>query len=262
MRIRWDPMRTRLAFGAMLFALVVGCGLLSSLHLSAARPGSSVAAAGAGPAAPSGAASAGEAAGVPLGSPPDSLWHESYLLRDITAAGRPDSLALTAVGADIDRLVMTFEVWSGGERIFSDSWPSALYFRYTYPPREGRIELAEQRWREFFADSAFQDASTIESDPPRGMESGGPRHYIAFRLAFEATLDSLLGAGVDPGRARGQARQVGWAMPHDDPRVVGIWDDIRTADPTTFTYFRGGEDTQMIAWSPDERRFFIVYSCC
>ncbi len=197
----------------------------------------------------------------------DSVWHESHVLQDVTADGVADSLALRFVGRDIDALTVSFEIWSGGGRLHSEAWSSRGYFHY--PPRGGlrawtldaKRDKLSQEWSEFFNESAFASASSIP-DRPEGSEPKGPREVISFYLAYDAVLDSLLAQGQDSVLARPAARSAGWAASSDDPRVRDIWAAILRSDPVTFRFHSGGETTSRLSWSPSERRFRRVYSCC
>ena len=44
--------------------------------------------------------------------------------------------------------------------------------------------------------------------------------------------------------------------------VVRGDDPIELRDRLAWRFFQGGENTAGIAWSPTERRFVLVYSCC
>jgi len=192
----------------------------------------------------------------------DSVWHESHVLQDVTADGVADSLALRFVGRDIDALTVSFEIWSGGGRLHSEAWLSFRYFRY--PPRnelrtwtlDAKRDKLSQEWSKFFDESAFASASSIPDRPE------GPREVISFFLAYDAVLDSLLAQGQDSALARPAARSAGWAASSDDPRVREIWAAILRSDPVTFRFHSGNETTKTLSWSPSERRFRRVYSCC
>jgi hypothetical protein len=83
------------------------------------------------------------------------------------------------------------------------------------------------------------------------------RETIAFDVAVDAERRRL---GLTPADTLPTSAAQSPPPVSDTARVRALAAELRAAP--AFRYFAGGEATYAVAWSPRERRFVTVYSCC
>ena len=190
----------------------------------------------------------------------DSIWFRSQFAQiDLTGDGRPDTLILRATGKRIDGLVVDLRIRSRGRLLFRDSWSSASYFQYDAPldsiPDATKREKVLHHLREVLVASAF--APFAPGGEP-GPDIGTMSSYLALQIA----TDSLRRIGVGGDSLLRTSHRVARQMTPDTALLQRAWSALVSRRPRTFTYFSGGESTQVIVWSAVLGRFVTVFACC
>lgn len=160
--------------------------------------------------------------------------------RDLTGDGKPEILRVVGVGRTIDNLDATFTIESEGRTIYRFKLmplTRTVGFdagRHVISAEEHRARLREfGRW--FFADEKFQRPSEF-LDSLRAMA----------RLKVPEVPDVIA-----------RDRQ---ASDTRDGSV--IWQEIRNAPLTIFTFSPGGDAIEAIGWSARAGRFYRLLECC
>ena len=201
--------------------------------------------------APSDSGAAAPAARMPAGI---SIDHERAA--DLTGDGRPERVVVRAYGTSYDSLqVHVGIVDSTGEALYTHTWPSTAYFKYSEAqrtPESDRAEVERQLAR-LVADSAFR---TVRGTDARGratdVDTDAIRHHLA-EMARATRNDSTQASGRPPLTETDPAK-VPAAL------VARVAAEVRTQP--SFTYFAGGEETYTVRWSPSLKRFVRVFACC
>jgi hypothetical protein len=195
-------------------------------------------------------------------------WYHKTLLRDLTGDGVPDTLELVAIGRQPDSLRITFTIKVAGQVVYKDTWNSDSYFQYDDPidsiPRTRVDSVVRTELSDLMRAKEFQPLDRAAfAEPWKPKKSQGdvsdPREGIAFGLRREQYVreHNIQDDSLTVDQYREMIR-----TPIDVGEVRAIAQDILEHDRIAFTYFRGGEANQTIAWSPRRKRFFIIWGCC
>jgi hypothetical protein len=183
---------------------------------------------------------------------------------DLTGDGRPERFLVTAIGPRYDSLEVTLEIRSPEDSLlYSASWESSYYFAL-----DDRSQIADSavvnRVRaqvdSLLADDAFLPGGTELTTDER-LNREGMRDAIRgdvaeemWRRANNIPADSSTPATALPIIDQMERDSV------SDARVESLVAELR--DRPSFRYFAGGEETHVIAWSDEERRFVLIWACC
>jgi hypothetical protein len=187
----------------------------------------------------------------------DTVCFRAERAHDFAGDGRPFTIAVEARGPRHDSLQVVLRIVRGDTVLYRDAWNTVLYGRYDARPvdADSARRRVEQHLARLLADSAFRP--TIEllagaSDRERKL-----RETLAFdvSVAEERRRRRLGPTSRLPESVRQSPRPT-----TDTGRVRALAAELR--DRAAFRYSAGGEATYAVAWSPAERRFVVVYSCC
>lgn len=182
---------------------------------------------------------------------------------DLTADGRPETIAVTARGPAYDSLDIALTIQGPArDTLWHEAWPSLHYFKYDV--REGKADSTVMRIvRDHVAELLARDRFNLEGGLPVLLQRAGDpdaimREAIHYHLA---ELDWRRRAGLAPADVTPPAAfseistdQVAMA------RVDAVLAEVRTRP--SFMYYAGGEATYAIAWSDRENAFVRIHSCC
>lgn len=204
----------------------------------------------------------GSTSGDTLARGADGVWRLRIQRReDLTGDATPEQLTVSATGPAIDSLEVRLEIRAAGDSlVFLARWSSAAYLKYlhgdsvTARMRESEIK---KQLRAVLADSAF---GTGPARTPRADRAAmtAMRDAIEYDLrehgwrSAHAVADT---APLPPAGHEGVERTK--ISPALVDSLVGELSGARS-----FRYFKGGEETYAIAWSPTQHRFVRVFACC
>ncbi len=159
--------------------------------------------------------------------------------RDLTGDGKPEILRVVGVGPTLDMLDTTFTIESAGRTVYRFKLAPLTRTSFDAGRREISAEQHRARLSEFgqwfFAEGKFQ----------------GPAEFVD-RLHVEARLRV---AEIPDVIARDRQ-----AADTRDGSV--IWQEIRKAPVTIFTFSPGGDAIEAIGWSARAGRFYRLLDCC
>jgi hypothetical protein len=198
---------------------------------------------------------------VPIPPPPVpapiAIQHEREF--ELTGDTVPEIVRVMATGNSYDSLNVRLEIrGSDGAALYMARWSSALYFVY-----EDRAQLSDaevlRRVRSHLQrvvhDSAYYDPRTRR---PRPAIFQVDREQIAYSVAERDWRDAhgVADTTAIPPEAHSEID----AAEANADRVSGLVAEL--LGMPAFRYYAGGEANYTIAWSPSERRFFTIWSCC
>lgn len=204
----------------------------------------------------------GSTSGDTLSRGADGVWRLRIQRReDLTGDGTPELLTVSATGPAIDSLDVRLEIRvSGDSLLYLARWSSAAYLKYvhgdsvTAQMRESEIK---KQLRAVLADTAFGIGPGRTPAVDRAAMAA-MRDAITYDLrehdwrSAHAVADT---APLPPAGYQGMERtKVSTALVDS---LVGELSGARS-----FRYFKGGEETYAIAWSPTQHRFVRVFACC
>jgi len=160
--------------------------------------------------------------------------------RDLTGDGTPELLRVVGVGPATGTLEVTFTIESEGRTLYRYELAPlgrTIGFdagRRVLSPRERQTRIREfGKW--FFAESKFQR----------------PEEFV------EALRDNAPGRVAEIPGVIARDRQASETVPGDV-----IWDEIRNAPVTIFTFSPGGDAIVAIGWNERAGRFYRLLECC
>ena len=204
----------------------------------------------------------GTSSGDTLTRGADGIWRMRIARReDLTGDGAAEQLTVSAIGPSVDALDMRLEIRAPSDSLlYLARWNSSAYLKYVHGDSvtpEMRDREIKKQLRAVLADSAF-------SAGPARVPSATPAAAAALRDAIEydlrehdwraahAVADT---SPLPPAGYQGVERtKVSAAL------VDSLVGEIGAA--RSFRYFKGGEETYAIAWSPTQHRFVRVFACC
>jgi hypothetical protein len=204
----------------------------------------------------------GTPSGDTLSRGADGIWRLRIQRReDLTGDGAAEQLTVSAMGPAIDSLDVRLEIRAAGDSLlYLARWSSAAYLKYlhgdsvTAQMRESEIK---KQLRAVLADSAF---GTGPGRAPRGNRAAmtAMRDAIEYDLREHDWRSAHAVADTSPLPTAGyegmERTKVSSALVDS---LVGELSGARS-----FRYFKGGEETYAIAWSPTQHRFVRVFACC
>ena len=192
------------------------------------------------------------------GTPPrDTVCFRDARAFDFAGDGRPFAVEVAARGPRADSMRVELRVTRGDAVLYRDEWHTELYGRYDdrRVGADSARRRAEHHLGRLLADSAFRPAAAFlggASDVDRTL-----RETIAFDLRVAAERRRR---GLPPGAELPVEAAQSPRPSADTARAGALAAELR--DRTAFRYYAGGEASYAIAWSPSERRFVVVFSCC
>lgn len=188
---------------------------------------------------------------------PISIQHQREF--ELTGDTLAETVRVLATGSRYDSLDVRLEIrGSDGAGLYDARWPSHLYFVYLDRAQLSEAEVLRRvrsHLQRLVHDSAYYD--------PRGGR-GRPsifqldRDQVAYSVAERDWRDAH---GIpDTLPIPPEAHSEIDAAAANADRVSGLVAEL--LGQPAFRYFAGGEANYTIAWSPSERRFFTIWSCC
>jgi hypothetical protein len=180
---------------------------------------------------------------------------------DLTGDGAAERLTVTANGPTVDSLDVRLEIRTAGDSLlYVARWNSSAYLKYLHgdsvTPALRDREIKKQL-RAVLADSAFGAG-------PTRAPSAAPSAVAALRDAIAYDLrehDWRAAHGVaDTSPLPREGDQGVERTKVSSALVDSLAGELGAA--RSFRYFKGGEETYAIAWSPTQHRFVRVFACC
>ncbi len=158
---------------------------------------------------------------------------------DLTGDGLLEVLEVRGVGQSLDSLELTFEIRTNGGVLYSYSMgPFTRTVGFDAGKRVVSTEEHRRRLREFEA----------------WFFGGGKfRSAVAFIGELEASAPGMIDQiPLVVARNASVSRE----------RATAMWEEIRSAGVTVFSFSPGGDSWLAIAWSPTAHRFVRLIECC
>jgi hypothetical protein len=190
-------------------------------------------------------------------TPRDTVCFRDARAFDFAGDGRPFAVEVEGRGPRADSLRVELRVTRGDTVFYRDDWGTALYGVYDARRvgADSARRRAEHHLGRLLADSAFRPTVAFlggASDRDRTL-----RETIAFDLRVAAERRRR---GLPPGAELPAAAAQSPRPSADTARAAALAAELR--DRPAFRYYAGGEASYAVAWSPSERRFVVVLSCC
>ena len=192
----------------------------------------------------------------------DGTWRMRIERReDLIGDGAAEQLTVSATGPSVDALDVRLEIRVAGDSLlYVARWNSSAYLKYMYgdsvTPALREREIKKQL-RAVLADSAFGagPTRTPRADP---AAAAALRDAIEYDLREHAWRAAHAVADTSPLPREGlQGMEHTKVSPALVDSLVGELGAARS-----FRYFKGGEETYAITWSPTQHRFVRVFACC
>ena len=176
---------------------------------------------------------------------------------DAAGDGHPFTIAVEGRGPRQDSMNVVLRITRGDTVFHRATFNTVMYGRYDAAPAaaDSARRRTEHQLGRLLADSAFRP--TAELLGGAGDRDRAFRDVVAFdvSVAEERRRRRLGPTARLPESVRQSPKPT-----TDTARVRALATELR--DRPAFRYFAGGEATYAVAWSPTERRFVVVYSCC
>jgi hypothetical protein len=180
---------------------------------------------------------------------------------DLTGDGTGEQLTVSATGPRVDSLDVRLEIRTVGDSLlYVARWNSSAYLKYLHgdsvTPALREREIKKQL-RAVLADSAFGvgPTRTPRADPAAAAALRDAIDYDLREHAWRATHAVADTSSLPREGLEGMERtRVSSAL------VDSLVGELSAA--RSFRYFKGGEETYAIAWSPTQHRFVRVFACC
>jgi hypothetical protein len=180
---------------------------------------------------------------------------------DLTGNGLLERVTLDARGPSYDSLHIRLQIRSDADSLlYHDGWSSRRYIEAEVgaPPEDTAVQrLVRGHLTEMLKDAAFAPPAIIagEVHEPGIMPDRDAVHHDIAEYSWRRSAglpDTMpLPAGATDEIA---------AMLVPDADLAALAGEL--ARQPSFTYYVGGEVTNNIAWSHQERRFIRIRSCC
>jgi hypothetical protein len=192
----------------------------------------------------------------------DGTWRMRIERReDLTGDGASERLSVAATGPAVDSLDVRLEIRAPSDSLlYVARWSSSAYLKYLHGDSvtaDMRAREIKKQLRAVLADTAFGvgPTRTPRSDP---TAVAAMRDAVLYDMrehdwrAAHAVADT---SPLPPAGYEGMERTT--VSPALVDSLVGELSAARS-----FRYFKGGEETYAIAWSPTQHRFVRVFACC
>lgn len=192
----------------------------------------------------------------------DGIWRMRIARReDLTGDGAAEQLIVSAVGPSVDVLDVRLEIRAPSDSLlYLARWNSSAYLKYVYGDSvspEVRDREIKKQLRAVLADSAFGAG-------PTRIPRADPAAAAALRDAIEYDLREhdwrAAHAVADTSPLPPEGHQGVEHTKVSSALVDSLVGELGAA--RSFRYFKGGEETYAIAWSPTQHRFLRVFACC
>jgi hypothetical protein len=204
----------------------------------------------------------GTSSGDTLSRGADGMWRMRIERReDLTGDGAAEQLTVSAIGPSVDALDVRLEIRAPNDSLlYLARWNSSAYLKYVHGDSvtpEMRDREIKKQLRAVLADSAFGAGPTRipRADP---AATAALRDAIEYDLREHDWRDAHAVADTSPlpreGNQGVERTKVSSAL------VDSLVGELGAA--RSFRYFKGGEETYAIAWSPTQHRFVRVFACC
>ena len=164
----------------------------------------------------------------------------SEVKRDLTGDGREETLRVIGVGQTTDSLDLTFTIAAG----------DSVLFRARLAPLTRRVGLDAGRRRL----SAREHRDRLAEF---GTWFFGAEKFASSRAFLDDLERSARARVAEIPRVIARDR-----LPTDVRAGTAIWEEIRSAPITVFTYSPGGDGLVAIGWSAHAGRFYRLLECC
>lgn len=188
---------------------------------------------------------------------PISIQHEREF--ELTGDTVPEIVRVRATGSRYDSLDVRLEIrGSDGAALYFARWPSSLYFVYEDRSQMSEAEVlgrVRSHLQRLVHDSSYYDPRVTRSRPSIFQVE---REQVAWSVAERDWRDAQGVTDTLPLPVEALSE-----IDADDAsadRVSGLVTEL--LGMPAFRYYAGGEANYTIAWSPSERRFFTIWSCC
>ena len=204
----------------------------------------------------------GTPAGDTLARGADGVWRLRIERREeLTGDNRPERLSVTATGPVVDALDVRLEIRAANDSLlYVARWSSQAYLKYLYGDSVdagAREREIRKQLRAVLADTAFGVGPTRT---PRSDRAGmtAMRDAVEYDLREHSWRTAHAVADTSPLPREGYdgMERTTVASPLVDSLVGEL------AGARSFRYFKGGEETYAIAWSPTQHRFVRIFACC
>jgi hypothetical protein len=180
---------------------------------------------------------------------------------DLTGDGAAEQLTVSAIGPSVDALDVRLEIRAASDSLlYLARWNSLAYLKYVHGDSvtpEMRDREIKKQLRAVLADSAFGAG-------PTRVPSAAPAAAAALRDAIEYDLREhdwrAAHAVADTSPLSPEGYQGVERTKVSAALVDSLVGELGAA--RSFRYFKGGEETYAIAWSPTQHRFVRVFACC
>jgi hypothetical protein len=209
--------------------------------------------------------SAADAAGVQTGEELTSFARDRHF--DFTGDGDPEEIKVRARGERSDALTVTLRIEDPTDSVlYFDTWRSDAYLKYTdartRADRRAVRGIVQSQLEKLLTSSNIgsQVADRLRNAVDTSLDSRASvvQRDVAeaiFRQRRDIPRDSIIATSdYDSLEALVRARP-------DRSRAQRALADVNATD-RYYMYFRGGEETLAIAWSPREKRFVKFWTCC
>lgn len=190
-------------------------------------------------------------------TPPISIRHDREF--ELTGDSVPEVVRATASGSSYDSLNVRIEIRTrDGTPLYADRWTSLLYFVYEERAQFSDAEVIRKvrgHIQGLVNDSSYYDPRGGRPRPPIFQVD---REHLGYSIAERDWRDRH--AAPDTAKIPPEAHSEIDAREAAAERLERLLEEL--ARQPAFTYFAGGEANYTIAWSPSERRFFVVWACC
>jgi hypothetical protein len=180
---------------------------------------------------------------------------------DLTGDGAAEQLTVSASGPSVDALDVRLEIRTAGDSLlYVARWNSSAYLKYLHGDSvtpELRDREIKKQLRAVLADSAFGAG-------PTRIPSADPAAAAALRDAIEYDLREHDWRAAHAVADTSPLPREGYQGVEHTKVSAAVVDSLvgELGAARSFRYFKGGEETYAIAWSPTQHRFLRVFACC
>ena len=175
---------------------------------------------------------------------------------DAAGDGHPFTIAVEGRGPRPDSMNVVLRITRGDTVFHRAIFNTVMYGRYDDRPvaADSARRRTERQLGRLLADSAFRPTAEL-------LGAGDRDRALRDVVAFDVSVaDERRRRRLGPTARLPESVAQSPRPTTDTARVRALAVELR--DRPAFRYFTGGEATYAVAWSPTERRFVVVHSCC